>query len=303
MKKNSLSLKKIIYSCFGLFLIIAMIASLTAEAYSFVPLPPTGSTTGEKDVEYEFKVMTIEVGSSWMFDWGDGTHSDWIVLEESDPYISQSHSWNENGDYQVKVKYKSTYSYESSWSSPLAVTIEPPTDIDGDGFSNELEVSFGTDPEDANDFPIDTDNDGYFDEDSLDGDYIGDYDDDADGLLDTIEISLGSNSKNNNDVESIFLENQLFYIVDTNNDGLGNILYNVQDDSSNKIKKQDSSLYLDIDDNGAWDYKYSNGELFEYTPFPWLQVIIGAAGVILIILAILFGSGLLYVYEEEVVVE
>lgn len=301
MKKTSCNLKKKnFYTYLMLFLILTIILSFTVDASSFVPYPPDGTTKGDKNIEYEYTINTVEVGSSWMFDWGDGTYSDWIVLGKSDPFISQNHSWTEYGEYQVRVKYKGPYSSESPWSPPLIVNISQPKDIDKDGWTNIVEESYGTDPRNSSSHPLDTDNDGLPDECSIDGKFIGDTDDDADGLEDAIEISLGSNPKNNHDVETIFVENRLFYIVDTDNDGYGNILFNLETNSKTKIKNQDGLLYLDIDSDGSWDYTY-DGELLVYTPFPWLQLIIGIVGVILIILVILFKTGIIYIYEEEVV--
>jgi len=304
MIKNSFSLnKRKIYHYSVLFLVfVLLIPPFVVAAPSYVPFPPKGNTTGDINVEYRYTINTVEVGSSWMFDWGDGTYSDWIVLEGSNLSVSQTHSWDEYGEYQVKIKYKSIYSSESPWSSPLIVNISPPTDIDEDGWSNEIEEAYGKNPEDPDEYPLDTDSDGIPDENSIDGKYIGDTDDDADGLIDSVEELLGSNPKDNEDIETIFVKNKLFYIVDTNDDGTGDILYNLQYGSKTKIKNQDGFLYLDIDGDGEWDYRY-NGELFVYTPFPWLQIILAAIGIILIILAILFRTGIIYVYEEEVVVE
>ncbi len=306
MIKNSYSLnKKKIYSSSVLFLVFLLILVLNFPVFatpSYVPFPPKGNTTGDINVEYRYTINTVEVGSSWMFDWGDGNYSDWVVLEESDSGISQTHSWSEFGEYQVRIKYRSAYYAESPWSSPLIVNISPPSDIDEDGWSNEVEKAYGTSPENPNEYPLDTDNDGIPDENSIDGKYVGDTDDDADGLADSIEESLGSNSKDNGDVETIFVENKLLYIVDTNADGIGDFLYDLQSSSKTKIKSQGSSLYLDIDGDGNCDYLY-DGELFVYNPFPWLQVILAGIGIILIILGILFKTGIIYIYEEEVVVE
>ena len=189
-----------------------------------------------------------------MFDWGDGTYSEWIVLGESDPYISQTHSWSDYGEYEVRVKYKNAYLKESPWSSPLIVIMAPHADADKDGLSNEIEESFEHD------------------------------------------------SKDNSSIETIFIGNKFFYILDTNDDGFGDILYDTQTDLKTEIKVQDGLLYLDIDGDGSWDYTY-DGELFAYAPFPWLQVILGVVGAILIIIAILLKTGIIYVYSEEVSAE
>ena len=80
-------------------------------------------------------------------------------------------------------------------------------DSDGDGWDDEIEESYGTDPHNERDTPLDFDGDGIPDEDSSDGKYIGDTDDDNDALSDDIEDLLGSNSKNKADIITI----EIFY--------------------------------------------------------------------------------------------
>ena len=284
------------------FMFIYISSVHVASGFSFVPNPPSGTTVGDINVEYEYKVYTIEVGSSWMFDWGDGNYSGWIKVENSKGFISQNHSWSDYGVYKVRVKYRSVYMVESPWSDPLTVNITLPSDLDGDGWINEVEIAYGKNPNDPNEYPLDTDNDGTPDNNSIDGRYTGDVDDDGDGLTDSIEESIGSNPKDNSDVETVFVENTIFYIVDTDNDNQWNILYNPGTGLKTKITNQNGVFYLDINGDGNYDYTYNNG-LFVYRPFPWLQVILAAAGIILIIIAILFKTGIIYLYEEEYIVE
>ena len=304
---NRITVKFFYHMFFFIFLItffmfIYLNSVHVASGFSFVPNPPSGTTVGDINVEYEYKVYTIEVGSSWMFDWGDGNYSSWIKVENSKGFISQNHSWSEYGVYKVRVKYRSVYMVESPWSDPLIVNITLPSDLDGDGWINEVEIAYGKNPNDPNEYPLDTDNDGTPDNDSIDGRYTGDVDDDGDGLTDSIEESIGSNPKDNSDVETVFVENTIFYIVDTDNDNQWNILYNPGTGLKTKITNQNGVFYLDINGDGNYDYTYNNG-LFVYRPFPWLQVILTAAGIILIIIAILFKTGIIYLYEEEYIVE
>lgn len=304
MENNSSSLKKRKVYCYSLLLLIFLLLAVNSSIAGslFVPHHPIGPEIGDINTEYKYSIHSVEVGSSWKFNWGDGTETDWIVLEDSHTFISRNHSWEEYGDYEVRIRYKSAYSVESQWSIPLIVTIAAPIDIDKDGWNNSAEEFYGTDPENPNDFPLDTDNDGFPDEDSIDGNYTGDMDDDDDGLADLIELSLGSDPKDRRDVVSIFVENKPFFIIDKNDDGSGDILYDFHTGSTTKIKSQDGSLYLDIDNDGSWEYTY-NGELFVYEPFPWLKVTMGAAGIILVIVGILFKIGIIYIYEEDIIVD
>jgi hypothetical protein len=63
----------------------------------------------------------------YKFDWGDGHQSIWLQSDE------RSHSWDQAGTYQVKVKAKDLFiDGESEWSDPFTVTVtdEPPTKPD-----------------------------------------------------------------------------------------------------------------------------------------------------------------------------
>jgi hypothetical protein len=241
-----------------------------------------------------------------MFDWGDGSFSEWISVGDSDTFISETHTWYSHGTYEVRVKHKSIYLVESAWSDPLIVTVAPPSDLDGDGWTNDLEVAYGTNPEDPNEYPLDTDDDGVPDEDSIDGSYEGDSDDDNDGLSDEIEINLGSNPRNFNDVEFIVIESTVYSLVDTNGNGKTDLLYNTLTELRTKAKIENSATLLDINGNGEWDYTYDQGFLIIYkAPFeiPWLYVILSIIGVTILILYILFKKGIFYFYEEDYVVE
>jgi len=274
-----------------------------ASAYTpYTPASPTGSTTGYTNVDYEYIIYTMEVGSYWMFDWDDGSYSDWVEVENSDTFISQNHSWESPGEYEVRVKHRSIYFVESSWSPPLIVTITIHPDVDGDGYSYEIEEAYGKNPEDPNDYPLDTDGDRIPDDDSPDGSYSGDSDDDNDGLSDIYEETLGSNSKDSNDVIGIIIQGTTYYIVDTDGDGNSDILYNSQTNSHTKVKIENGLIYLDTTRDGSWDHTF-NGAVARYEPFPWLYVSIGIILIVIIIIFLLFKKGILYFYEEEYVVE
>jgi len=66
-----------------------------------------------------------------MFDWGDGTFSEWLGPFPSGTPAEESHSWDEAGIYEVKVKAKDNYS-ESDWSSshPINILEGPSLKID-----------------------------------------------------------------------------------------------------------------------------------------------------------------------------
>ena len=272
----------------------------------YTPSSPLGNSTTDINVENEYKIITSEVGSSWMFDWGDGTSTDWIVVGPTDTEISRVHNWYSYGDYEVKVKHKNIYQTESAWSNPLTITVAPPADVDEDGWPYKIEIAYGTDPENPDDFPLDTDGDGTPDEDSIDGAYIGDTDDDNDGLSDELENLLGSNARKFGDITFLIIEGTTYCLVDTNGNGKSDVLYNTFTEIQTGVSIKNNDMHLDINGDGEWDYTYNQGILTVYeAPFeiPWLYVILGIIGIILLIIYVLFKKGILFFYEEEYIIE
>jgi hypothetical protein len=287
-------------------LVFIMLSNLgIAGSTSFTPPSPSGSTSGDINEEIEFTISTTEGGSFWMFDWGDGSFSEWIEVEESDTYVSQTYSWTSYGTYEVSVKKRSVYGIQSLWSSPLVVTISPPGDLDEDGWDNVLEEAYGTDPENPDDYPLDTDNDGIPDE-TISEEYIGDADDDGDGLKDTLEMTFGSNSKDETDVDSVIIDSVTYYLIDTNSDGVFNIFLNSEAETHSLVTVEEGKLLLDIDGDGSTDYSYSNGVLTTYGAgfeIPWIIIIPTTIILTLVIIFILYKKGVIYLYEEEYIVE
>ena len=60
-----------------------------------------------------------------MFDWGDGTMSEWLGPYPSGDDVEKSHIWTEFGDYEVKVIAKDTFNGKSEWSEPHLISIVP----------------------------------------------------------------------------------------------------------------------------------------------------------------------------------
>ncbi|MEM4257904.1 MAG: hypothetical protein QXL17_01970 [Candidatus Thermoplasmatota archaeon] len=94
------------------------------------PSAPTGPTQGYSNIEYTYTAVTTDPNNDkilYKFDWGDGTSSDWIGPKTSGEPITAKHTWTADGAYQVKVKAKDVGGggYETSWSAPLSVQIQP----------------------------------------------------------------------------------------------------------------------------------------------------------------------------------
>lgn len=90
------------------------------------PDKPTGPDHGVINKEYSFSSKTTEPDGDqiyYMWDWADGTFSEWIGPYNSGETVQASHTWTEVGTYDVKVKAKDVYEVQSGWSDPLTVSI------------------------------------------------------------------------------------------------------------------------------------------------------------------------------------
>lgn len=88
--------------------------SVSAAENSYIPAAPSGPEFGFLNVEYEYTVYTTSSDALWMFDWGDGTASDWKSLTNSTNSITQSHSWDSVGKHQMRVKFKNDFLWMAS---------------------------------------------------------------------------------------------------------------------------------------------------------------------------------------------
>jgi len=90
------------------------------------PDTPEGSVSGRVNNEYVYSTSSTDVDSDllfYIFDWGDGRNSGWMGPYESGEDCSASYIWPEEGNYEIKVKCRDLYSYESEWSDPLLVSM------------------------------------------------------------------------------------------------------------------------------------------------------------------------------------
>ncbi len=119
-------------------------AQLVVTAYNKIPYiasiqigdsyPPTvpimdGPTGGRINKEYEFTAVSTDPEVDqiyYMFDWGDGTKSDWIGPVDSGTQVTAKHAWVEKGNYSVKAKAKDVEESTSRWTDPHILTIDVP---------------------------------------------------------------------------------------------------------------------------------------------------------------------------------
>jgi C1A family cysteine protease len=90
------------------------------------PATPEGETEGTVGEEYTYMTTTTDPDDDqvyYMWDWGDGTLSEWLGPFDSGAEATASYAWTEKGNFEVKVKAKDIYNAESEWSDPLIVTM------------------------------------------------------------------------------------------------------------------------------------------------------------------------------------
>jgi len=89
------------------------------------PEQPEGNIYGKTNTEYTYSSSTTDSDPEdliyYMWDWGDGEISDWTEPYHSGETCSLSHTWTDKGSYEIRVKAKDNYNYESDWSDPLEV--------------------------------------------------------------------------------------------------------------------------------------------------------------------------------------
>lgn len=109
-----------------------MIATLAELANAVIPSEPpntptiSGPTTGLIYKDIEFSATTTDPEGEGVFyyvDWGDGNYSGWLGPYGSGDSILVSHSWNTNGDYEIKIRAKDIHGKESEWSDPHSISI------------------------------------------------------------------------------------------------------------------------------------------------------------------------------------
>ncbi len=293
-----------------LVLISITFFSVNAVALNYTPSKPAGPEKGIVNEEYNYRIYSTETGSKWIFDWGDGTYSPWLTFNSSSHYKIQRHSYSNPGVYQIKIKYMDEYDEESKWSDPLNVhifaddnglTLSYFQDEDNDGWSDIIEHFCGTDKNDPLSFPLDSDDDGLPDK-TLNN-ITFDFDVDNDGLEDLLELEIGSDPNDPTDVTKEEYDNNIYYLVDTNKDGkidkyfVKYLAENLEPLDYEEGKKTVESIYDKIKVQSS-ENKESGTNLFVLNSPFWIIFVI--AFVIIFLVFILFKTGVLYFYEEEI---
>jgi hypothetical protein len=90
------------------------------------PETPKGPSNGKIGNEYDFSTSTTDPDKDniyFLFDWGDNSINTWVGPFESDEVCNESHKWEFQETYNIRVKAKDSYGVQSEWSDPLSVRI------------------------------------------------------------------------------------------------------------------------------------------------------------------------------------
>jgi len=90
------------------------------------PAIPTGPADGETKETLTFTTSSVDPNGhkvKYYFTWGDGDN-DWTELTESGLEAAASHTWTEEGTFEIKLKAVDEYGEESEWSDPVNIEIE-----------------------------------------------------------------------------------------------------------------------------------------------------------------------------------
>ncbi|MBS3749589.1 MAG: hypothetical protein KGY67_07830 [Candidatus Thermoplasmatota archaeon] len=90
------------------------------------PNSPTGPSSGRIKEEHTFEAVTTDPDEDelyYLFDWGNGDFSGWIGPYDSGDTAQAIYTWEEKGDYQIRVKAKDEHGKQSDWSDPMPITM------------------------------------------------------------------------------------------------------------------------------------------------------------------------------------
>ncbi len=106
---------------------------------------PDGPSQVKVNEETEFCATTSDPQGDdvyYLFDWGDGTDSGWIGPFESGEEGCASHSWDAQGDYELRVKAKDDADHESEWSPTVPITVPKNKPVPTMRFLDLMEMYF-----------------------------------------------------------------------------------------------------------------------------------------------------------------
>ncbi|MCX6665791.1 MAG: fibronectin type III domain-containing protein [Euryarchaeota archaeon] len=238
--------------------------SYTITTHSeYIPDPPSSlTTTATSSSQISVTWTKGDRTNKTMIRYKQGATAPVNVTDGTELYNSTGTSTSATS-LSVSTQYSFTawsYNDTGGYYSLFNVTASATTSASSDGDSSSRSHShatIGNQTQDNIQEPEDTDNDGLPDDPTNDNP-ISDPDDDNDGLDDTIEQMLGSNTKDKDDVKNIETDIKDSYLVDTNGDGTYDTYYCSSTNVHTQMVAISSTSHLiDTNNDGQWDYVYN----------------------------------------------
>jgi len=129
----------------------------------------SGPSSGEAGTSYDFDFTATDPFNddvSYFIDWGDGETTGWTNFVSSGYTITRSHTWDNQGSFNVKAKAKDPNGAESDWGT-MSVTMPAPLpdedplpqpDDDGTYYTLTVIVQTGDDTGSVSISPYSSDN-------------------------------------------------------------------------------------------------------------------------------------------------
>jgi hypothetical protein len=92
----------------------------------YKPSKPIGEISGRVESFYSYSTISNDPDGDhiwYKWDFGDLTNSEWLGPYNTGESCEIDYSWNEEGEYIVKVKAKDEHGAESEWSDPLEISM------------------------------------------------------------------------------------------------------------------------------------------------------------------------------------
>lgn len=80
----------------------------------------TGPSTGKIETSYTYNATADDANDNdlwYIWEWGDGTTSEWMGPYTSNEHCQATHTWDAEGSFTIQVKVRDEWGEESSWAT------------------------------------------------------------------------------------------------------------------------------------------------------------------------------------------